>query len=89
LALVVGGLVAYRWDVNLAGQLIVLTYLPSEVLSRYTQYVPSLIEFAVGAGIVAYGMLAFTLGVKYLNVVDHGEPQPEELEAVPVMAGAD
>ena len=72
LALVVGGVVAYRWDVNLVGQLVLLTYLPTEITARYTQYVPSLIEFLSGAGIVAYGLLAFTLGARYLNVVDHG-----------------
>ena len=71
LAMVVGGVVAYRWDTNLAGMLVVLTYLPQEIVARYTSYVPSLIEFIAGAGVVAYGMLAFTLGVRYLNVVDH------------------
>jgi len=71
LALVVGGVVAYRWDTNLAGQLVLLTYLPQEIAVRYTAYAPSLIEFLVGAGVVAYGLMAFTLGVRYLNVVQH------------------
>ncbi|UCF60851.1 MAG: polysulfide reductase NrfD [Anaerolineaceae bacterium] len=71
LAMVVGGVVAYRWDTNLAGMLVVLTYLPQEIVARYTSYVPSLIEFIAGAGVVAYGIFAFTLGVRYLNVVDH------------------
>jgi Ni/Fe-hydrogenase subunit HybB-like protein len=71
LAMVVGGVVAYRWDTNLAGMLVVLTYLPQEIVARYTSYVPSLIEFIAGAGVVAYGVLAFTLGARYLNVVDH------------------
>jgi Ni/Fe-hydrogenase subunit HybB-like protein len=71
LALVVGGVVAYRWDTNLVGQLVLLTYLPTEISARYTQYMPSLIEFLSGAGIVAYGLLAFTLGARYLGVVDH------------------
>ncbi len=71
LAMVVGGVVAYRWDTNLAGMLVVLTYLPQEIVARYTSYVPSLIEFIAGAGVVAYGILAFTIGVQYLNVVDH------------------
>ncbi len=89
LALVVGGLVAYRWDVNLAGQLIVMSYMPREIITRYVQYFPSLVEFAAGAGIVAYGVMAFTLGVRYLNVVDH-QPEPDHQEAaVPVLAGAD
>jgi len=71
LALVVGGLVAYRWDTNLVGQLIVLTYLPQEILARYTTYKPALIEIISGAGVIAYGLFAFTIGVRFLNVVDH------------------
>jgi menaquinone reductase, integral membrane subunit len=90
LALVVGGVVAYRWDINMAGQLVVLTYLPQEITARYTQYLPSLIEFLSGAGIVAYGILAVTLGVRYLNLVDHrqGEAVAEEVH-LPVAAAAD
>ena len=71
LAMVVGGVVAYRWDTNMVGQLIVLTYLPQEIVARYTQYTPSLIEFATGAGVVAYGLLAFTFGVRHLKVINH------------------
>ena len=72
LALVVGGVAAYRWDTNLAGQLVVMTYLPHSIQTLFTHYTPSLIEFLAGAGVVAYGLLAFTLGVRYLRVVQHG-----------------
>ena len=89
LAMVVGGLVAYRWDVNLAGQLVVMSYMPREIITRYVQYFPSLVEFAVGAGIVAYGLLAFTLGVRYLNVVDHRSEPDHQEAAVPALVGAD
>jgi Ni/Fe-hydrogenase subunit HybB-like protein len=71
LALVVGGVVAYRWDTNISGLLIVMSYLPGEPAVGYTNYVPSFIEFLVGGGVVAYGLLAFSLGVRYLKVVDH------------------
>lgn len=71
LVMVVGGVVAFRWDTNLAGQLVVLSYLPQEMVARYTNYAPSLIEVVSGAGVVAYGLLAISLGVRYLNVVDH------------------
>ena len=37
----------------------------------YTSYRPSLIEILTGAAIIAYGLTAFSLGVKYLRVVDH------------------
>ena len=72
LALVVGGLIAYRWDLNLSGQLIVMPYLSNAPKTLYTSYVPSFIEIVVGTGIVAYGTMAITLGVKFLRVVDHG-----------------
>jgi molybdopterin-containing oxidoreductase family membrane subunit len=92
--LVVGGLVAYRWDVNLVGQLVVSGAMPNEIIPRYTQYIPSLIEFMVAAGAIAYALLAFTFGVRYLRVVDHGEPveieaaDESEAEPVPVPVAA-
>ena len=78
LGLVVGGLVAYRWDTNLSGQLVLLTYLPNQIETLYTTYFPSVIEFMTGAGIVAYGILAVSLGVRYLNIVNHEEVTEEE-----------
>ena len=87
--LVVGGVVAYRWDTNLAGQLILMTYLPQEIVARYTTYFPSAVEFLSGAGVIAYGALAVTLGIKYLNVVDHSQiPEPAP-EGEAVLDGAD
>ena len=91
MALIVGGVVAYRWDTNLVGQLVLLTYLPQDITARYTDYVPSLIEFLTTAGVVAYGLMAFTLGVRFLNVVDHratehAEPEPQP---VPALGAAD
>ena len=91
LLMVVGGLVAYRWDVNLSGQLVILSYLPKEIETMYTTYSPALIEWVVGAGVVAFGLFAFSLGVQYLKIVDHGvegivsEPVLE-VEAAPAMA---
>jgi len=40
-------------------------------LARYTTYKPALIEIISGAGVIAYGLFAFTIGVRFLNVVDH------------------
>jgi Ni/Fe-hydrogenase subunit HybB-like protein len=90
LALVVGGVVAYRWDINLVGQLVLLTYLPTDITARYTTYFPSLVEWLAGAGIVAYGLLAFTLGVRFLNVVDHRQPVEAPVPvAAPALAAGD
>jgi Ni/Fe-hydrogenase subunit HybB-like protein len=90
MALVVGGIVAYRWDVNLAGQLILLTYLPAEIIARFTTYIPSIIEFLAGAGIVGFGLFAFTIGVRYLNIVHHPVVALEEsMETEPLTATGD
>jgi len=81
LLMVVGGLVAYRWDVNLSGLLVVLSYLPKGIETIYTTYKPALIEWLVGGGVVAFGLMAFTLGVQYLGIVDHAV---EETAAEPI-----
>jgi Ni/Fe-hydrogenase subunit HybB-like protein len=89
LLMVIGGVVAYRWDTNMAGELIVLTYLPQEIEAIFTSYAPSLIEWVTGLGVVAFGMLAFTLGVRYLNVIDHREEVEDQLEFDLVTSAAD
>jgi Ni/Fe-hydrogenase subunit HybB-like protein len=89
LALVVGGLVAYRWDVNLSGQLVVMTYL-NEITTLFTSYTPALIEIVIGAAVVAFGVMAFSLGVQFLKVVDHAsDDHAVEPIAEPVLAAAD
>ena len=89
LILVVGGVVAYRWDVNMSGLLVILTYLPQEIKTIYTTYFPSTIEILSGLGVVAYGALAITLGVRYLNLIDHEKIDSEVVETAVVVAGAD
>ena len=93
LVMVVGGLIAYRWDVNMSGQLIVMPYLTTAPTALYARYVPSLVEFVIGAAIIAYGFMAFTLGVLYLKVVDHNVDEkltiPVHLKAETSMAPGD
>jgi Ni/Fe-hydrogenase subunit HybB-like protein len=89
MALIVGGVVAYRWDTNLSGLMIILSYLPGEPVITYTTYHPSIIEIMTGAGILSYGLLAFSLGVRYLKVVDHNLAKahaetPKVIDAIPV-----
>jgi molybdopterin-containing oxidoreductase family membrane subunit len=80
LLMVIGGVVAYRYDTNLSGQLIMLSYLPGQPSVMYTNYTPSLIEWVAGLGVIAYGLLAFSLGVRYLRVVDHTLIEEEHAE---------
>ena len=76
LMLVALGVVAFRWDTNIAGQLVLMSYLPGAAIA-YTSYRPSLIEILTGAAIISYGLTAFSLGVKYLRVVDHALVETE------------
>lgn len=88
---VVGGLVAYRWDINMVGQLVVFAHLPQGITPQYTHYTPALVEWITGLGVVAYGLLAFSLGARYLRVVDHTpevEAAPERQPAL-ALAGGD
>ena len=81
LALVAIGVVAYRWDTNLVGQLVVFGQVPGSDVPLFTHYTPSLIEILTGTGVLAYGLLAITFGVRYLNVIDHGEVVEAPAEA--------
>lgn len=86
LALVAVGLIFYRWDTNLVGQLVVLSYIPQEIVGRFTSYTPSWIEVVSGAGVIAYGLALFTLGVRYLKIVDHREEEEVQVELEPRLA---
>jgi len=70
LFLVAAGVVAFRWDTNISGFLVVMPFVPGQAIA-YTSYFPSLVEILSGGAIIAYGLTAFSLGVKYLRVVDH------------------
>lgn len=70
LGLVVLGVIALRWDTNLSGLFVVISYVPGEAIA-YASYAPSLVELVTGFGIVALGLLSFSIGVRYLRVVDH------------------
>ena len=50
LALVVIGVIAYRWDTNLSGLLVVMPYIPGQLAVSYASYSPSLIEIVTATG---------------------------------------
>ncbi|MCQ3937658.1 MAG: hypothetical protein DPW18_11515 [Chloroflexi bacterium] len=86
LAMIVGGVVAFRFDTNIVGFLAVIPYTPGEMIVNYTTYTPALVEWVTGIGIIAFGLLAFSVGVKYLRIVDH-RIASEEHDVVTVQAG--
>jgi molybdopterin-containing oxidoreductase family membrane subunit len=67
--MIIAGLVINRWNVTLSGFVIPLDWSPGvrDVFPINT-YSPALVEWGVSIGIVAYSWMAFTLGVRYLNI---------------------
>jgi len=70
LMMVVGGLIAYRWDTNMVGQMVVQSPLSVVILPRYTHYTPSLVEVISSAGIIAFGLFTITFGIRYLHLME-------------------
>jgi molybdopterin-containing oxidoreductase family membrane subunit len=67
LFLVVSGVVINRWNVTLSGLVAPPEWSPGvNGFVIAASYQPTWTEVAVVIGVVAYGLLAFTLGVKYL-----------------------
>jgi molybdopterin-containing oxidoreductase family membrane subunit len=69
LALVAAGVVINRWNITLSGLVAPPQWSPG-VLGNVlaVSYFPSAVEIAVAAGIVAYALLGFTLGARYLSI---------------------
>lgn len=67
--MLVGGLVINRWNVTLSGLVLPLDWSPGvlDVFALNT-YKPSLAEWGVALGILGYGCMAITLGVRYLQI---------------------
>lgn len=85
--MVIAGLVINRWNMTLSGFTIPLDWSPGVGdVFPINRYSPALIEWLVAMGIVAYSWLAFTLGVRFLNIYPHARDLIDE-ESAP--AGAE
>jgi len=81
LGLIIIGVVVNRWNVTLSG----LIAPPDWSLGTLgnilvAQYTPSTPEIIVSIGILGYGLLAFTLGARYLPIFSRKWAQQEESE---------
>jgi molybdopterin-containing oxidoreductase family membrane subunit len=74
LGLIVMGVIVNRWNVTLSGLVAPPDWSPG-VLGNVVaiSYTPTAIEIMVALGIVAYALLAFTLGVRYLPIFSQPE----------------
>lgn len=79
LALVVLGVVVNRWNVTLSGLVAPPSWSPG-VLGNVAavSYAPTMTEVAVSAGVLAYALLFFTLGVRYLPIYESGKHQSHQ-----------
>ncbi len=75
LGLIVLGVVVNRWNVTLSGLVAPPNWSPG-ILGNVVaaSYSPTLIEITVALGILAYGLLGFTLGARYLPLYAHESP---------------
>lgn len=71
LAFVVLGVVVNRWNVTLSGLVVPPDWSPG-VLGNVVaaSYFPTVIEILVALGVLAYGLLGFTLGVRLLPIYE-------------------
>jgi menaquinone reductase, integral membrane subunit len=61
------GIVINRWDTTVSGLFVPLSYSPGVLYKLPAgHYFPNLVEFGVAIGIIGYGLLMLTLGVKFL-----------------------
>ncbi|MBE0411058.1 MAG: hypothetical protein IBX69_15160, partial [Anaerolineales bacterium] len=76
LGMIIFGVIVNRWNVTLSG-LVVPPDWSTGVIGNVVaaSYFPTLLEIAVALGILAYGLLSFTLGVRYLPMFREAHPQ--------------
>jgi molybdopterin-containing oxidoreductase family membrane subunit len=61
------GIVINRWNVTVSGLFVPVAYSPGTLYQLPAgDYFPSLVEWGVGLGIVGYGLMMLTLGIRFL-----------------------
>lgn len=73
---VVVGVTVNRWNVTLSGLVAPPQWSPG-VLGNVVavSYLPTITEVAVSIGVVAYSLIALTLGIRYLHIYPHADAQ--------------
>jgi Ni/Fe-hydrogenase subunit HybB-like protein len=72
------GLLLCRWDVTLSGLVATLSYSPSNPTVQLFEYLPTWVEWAGVAGVLAYAALAYTLAVRFLPIFEEEETDTVE-----------
>jgi Ni/Fe-hydrogenase subunit HybB-like protein len=73
------GVIVNRWNVTLSGLTAPPEWSPGILGNVLTAtYTPSLIEIGVAVGVLAYALLAFTLGARFLPVFSRRMAEGQE-----------
>jgi molybdopterin-containing oxidoreductase family membrane subunit len=71
------GVIVNRWDITVSGLFVPVSYSPGTIYQLAPgHYFPSLVEWSVGLGIIGYGLLMLTLGVRYLPLFPKAKEAP-------------
>ncbi len=84
--LTMAGIIANRWNTTMLAFTQPLSSGPTLTVPEVAHYTPSLIEWAVGLGVVAGLTLVFSLGMRYLPAFKGVAPVPAEPKAVVMRA---
>ncbi len=71
------GLLLYRWDTIMSGIAVSVSFSPSNPGIKLDEYFPSLVEWAVVLGVLAFTAIVYSLGVKFLPIFpsEHDQSQ--------------
>ncbi|MFQ3566566.1 MAG: NrfD/PsrC family molybdoenzyme membrane anchor subunit [Aggregatilineales bacterium] len=75
----VAGIVINRWNVTLSGLIVPLDWSPGTAnLFPANTYIPSLIEWGVVTGVVGFGLMLLTLGLRYLPLFPYSNGESDD-----------
>jgi len=70
------GVIVNRWNITVSGLFVPVSYSPGTMYHLPPgQYFPSLVEWAVVLGIIGYGLLMLTLGIRFLPLFSEAKQQ--------------
>jgi len=68
------GVIFNRWNITVSGLFVPVSYSPGTLYQLPSgQYTPSLVEWAVVLGIIGYGLLMLTLGIRFLPLFSNSK----------------
>ena len=78
------GVIVYRWNMTLSGFVVGMDWSPGVADTvNIATYTPSLVEWGVGLGVLAYWLLAWSLAARFLDLYPEAVPFGEAPDLLP------